>query len=253
MLTRFGFGKTLSTVLSVGCLALLGSAVLAQGPGGPGGPRGGFFGGPMMGGGGSILMVPTPILKQQLGLTSSQESQLTSIRKDMQQEMQSLRPQRPQNGQRPDMQTMRANFEKMRTAMEKYNKDAMNVLTPAQQKKAPKVIKLVEDANTVGIPAEVLPELRLSSDQMKHIESIAADAQKQMQTAFQNARQNNDFSSMRQTMMQTRTTAHSNAMTVLTNNQVNIINDYIKKHPSGMGGPGGRRGGPGGGPGGPGN
>ena len=242
MLARIHKSKTLITVLSVACLTLLGSALLAQGPGGPGGPRGGFFGGPMMRGGGSILMVPMPILKQQLGLSSSQESQLNTIHKDMQQEMQSLRPQRPQNGQRPDMQTMQAHFQKMRTMMEDYNKKALAVLTPEQQKKAPKVVKLVNDANTVGIPAEVLPQLKLSSDQVKHIESIANDSQKQMQAAFQNARQNNDFSSMRQTMMQTRSTAHSNAMTVLTDNQVNIVNNYLKNHPRGMGGPrGGQR------------
>jgi|GEM_PF-2953089 hypothetical protein len=243
MLARLHKSNTLITVLSVACLTLLGAAALAQGPGGPGGPRGGFFGGPMMRGGGSILMVPMPILKQQLGLSSSQETQLNNIRKDMQQEMQSLRPQRPQNGQRPDMQTMRANFEKMRTMMEDYNKKAMAVLTPEQQKKAPQVVKLVDDSNTVGIPAEVLPQLKLSEDQIKHIESIADDAQKQMQTAFQNARQNNDFSSIRQTMMQTRTTAHNNALTVLTTNQITILNNYLKNHPQGMRGFGGRRGG----------
>lgn len=245
MLARLHKSKTLVTVLSMACLTLLGAAALAQGPGGPGGPRGGFFGGPMMRGGGSILMVPMPILKQQLGLSSSQEDQLNTIRKNMQQEMQSLRPQRPQNGQRPDMQTMQANFQKMRTMMEDYNKKAMAVLDTKQREKAPKVVKLVDDANTVGIPAEVLPQLKLSEDQVKHIESIADDTQKQMQTAFQNARQNNDFSSMRQTMMQTRTTAHSNAMTVLTDNQINIVNNYLKNHPRGMG-PGGRGGGPGG-------
>jgi hypothetical protein len=147
--------RQLYSALAAAFLCAAGAVtVAAQGPGGRMGP------GPMPGGGmgarGGAVDDPAQFLLAQTGelnLTDAQVTRLAAIarrsaerRRALRAQMDSMRPERPSSGGRPDSAAraqQRQRFEQMRPAMERLRdqaqadrRDAIAVLTPDQQARA---------------------------------------------------------------------------------------------------------------------
>ena len=119
--------KTL-TILALACLTLGASLASAQAPG-PSGPQGRLQGEHRGGGGGGMRMMQ-PILAK-LNLTPSQKTQIDALQKQMRDQMKAeFKGQRPAPGTPPDP----ARRERMKAMREKFHKELMAILTPAQRK-----------------------------------------------------------------------------------------------------------------------
>ncbi len=217
-------------------------------PGGPGGP-----GGPGMGrGGGRIQPVTAPIeaLVFELNINAAQADKIKAIQAAYRKERDSLMPPRGNQSGPPDRDAMRAIMEKIQALDKAANAKIVAVLNPGQREALPGVMMLLDALQSVGIPAPVVAELKLTDDQKKQIVVIGKKLQEDMQKAMQDQD--------RQAMQDARKKAHDEVEALLSDDQKAIIQKFMKDHPrpqggpGGPGGPGGRPGGPGGRPGGPG-
>jgi hypothetical protein len=255
--------KTMAMVaIALGCAALSGAALAQQEegpggpppPGGPGGPPGrpgpGRPGGPMgMMGPLTVLQVPPPVLDRALQLTDDQKEKIRQIHQEFDQARRNLMPPPPEPGSPPpDPATMRTAMEKMR-ALDREASQHIEALLSSDQKKAlAKLLRSLNDFRTVGIPQEVVPQLKLTEDQMQKIDAIAQKAEKAIQQILQQAQQGGGPRAVREKIMPIQREAHEAAMALLTDSQHAQLDAFIKSHPR-PGGPGGPP--PFGGPGGP--
>lgn len=227
-------------------------------PGGPGGP--GRPGGPMgMMGPVTALQLPMPVLEKALQLTEDQKSQIDQIKQDTNKARRDLQPPQPDPGSPPpDPEEMRAAFDKIRALDQEANKKIEAVLSDDQKKTLSNLLMQLNDFRIVGLPGEIAPELKLTSDQVQKIHDIAMKTQKAMQQIFQGGPpQGGDPGAMRDKMNSLHKKAHDSALAVLTDTQRQTVEQFEKTHPrpgpgrfGGPGGPGGpgRPGGPGGPP-----
>lgn len=159
-------------------------------------------------------------------------------------------------GQRPDFQAMQARSDAAAKSIEA-------LLTPAQKKALPTLIKDVGAMRTVGIPAQLYGDLKLTADQKSKIGTLAKQTQDSMQKMFQSAGGGGrgpggppggapgagpgggggfDF----QAIQKMREDTNKKAMAILTSAQKAQVDKYLKANPPrgfGGGGGGGRRGG----------
>ena len=146
------------------------------GPDGPGGFRGPGGQGGMRGGGRlSPAHIPASALKAELKLSVDQAGRIKSIQDNLKKQRDEMMP-RPGDGNDgpPDMEEMRAKFDKMRASEQKANKDVEAILSDEQREALPKVIKSFGALREAGIPLEVYSDLKLTSDQKSKIEVIVA-------------------------------------------------------------------------------
>ena len=252
-----------------------GSLALSQppppGPGGPGGgPGGPGFGRGPRGGPRQASAVQTPLaaLAAELKLTDDQKSQIKAIQDNVKKQRQTLMPRPNPNGERPDPETMRANFDKMRAMEQKANKDIEAVLNDTQKQALPVILKQFDNLRMGGIPLEVYGDLKLTSDQKQQIGDIVKKARAAMapppdggqpgaggpppgeggQPGAGGPPRGPGGRGPGGMFQKTR----EQVMAVLTDDQKKIVQDYLEAHPRQRFGPGGP-GGPGGfgGPGGP--
>lgn len=257
-------GKRIGLLCAGLLLSVITASAIAQPPpggGGPGGRQGrgpGGFGRMGMGGGG-VVNTPISALEYGLKLTAKQKTDIVKIQTGVREQMRSLF-QPPQGGGQPggppNFEAMRQNFEKMRELNERESKKIEAMLTPAQKKALPGLLKDVQTLNQTSIPVELMGELKLTADQMKQLTAIAEEAQKQMREKMQEAQQSGNFGAMREMMQQMREETEGKAESVLTDDQRVKVAQYKKDHPQrpggfGFGGPGGPGGPRPGGPGGP--
>jgi Spy/CpxP family protein refolding chaperone len=247
-------------IAAVAALTMGLSSYAQQAPGGaPGGGGGGGFRQGRQGGRGgfgqpTLTSVPAAVLADGLKLTAVQKAKIQAIQDQARKDTQALRPAQ---GQQPDFQEMR---QKMQALNEETNKSIEGVLTPDQLKAAPAFLKSVGGYRTVGIPLEVLPDLKLTADQKTKIAAIADAAQKQLQDEMQKMRAagggqpgggggGGGFQAIQDLMKANG----DKAAAVLTSGQKAILDKYKADHPQrGFGGPGGGGGGRRGGGGAPG-
>ncbi len=147
-----------------------------------------------------------------------------------------------------------ADIKKLQDLSAKATSSIEAVLTPAQKKELPGVIKEVVALRSAGIPLDTLGDLKLTSAQKSKIVSLSDAAQKDMDAK---RKAGGDFRSM---MQDSRKKTHDSVLATLTQPQKAVVDKFEKEHPrrgfgaggGGFGGPGGggfgggRRGGPGG-------
>jgi hypothetical protein len=260
MSMRITTGK-LCTLAIVAAALTVGSAGLAQQPPGGGGAGGGGGRGGQRGGRGfgqlTLASVPAPVLADGLKLSASQVSKIQAIQDQYRKDRTALRPAQGEQVDRNEL------FQKMGALDEETTKSIQGVLNESQNKQAPAFLKAIGGYRMVGIPLEVLPDLKLTSDQKTKITAIAEGAQKQMADARAAAQAANGgnggapgagpgaggpgggFQAFQEMMK-----ANSDkAAAVLTTTQKATLAKYIADHPQrgfgGRGGGGGRRGGAG--------
>lgn len=235
---------------------LLGSVAYAQpGAGRPGRPGGGGFGGPgggmrmpgmrMMNRDVTLSQVPLPTLKAALKLNAAQEKKIDGIRTRAREGMRSLF-QMPRQGERPDPKAMEATMKKMEAAGKKSDADIKAVLTPAQRKQVPGLLKEAEALRGSGLPIGVAGGLNLTADQVGKLSAIGKKRSDASAKLFQG---NGDPRAAFEKMGKLRDAARKQAMGVLNAKQKAAVEKWEKDNPRGgfgMGGPGGRMGAPGG-------
>ncbi len=180
MSMRISTGK-LCTLAVVAAALSVGSAGLAQQPPGGGGAGGGGGRGGQRGGRGfgqvTLASVPVPVLADGLKLSASQASKIQAIQDQYRKDRTALRPAQGEQVDRNEL------FQKMGALDEETTKSIQGVLNESQNKQAPAFLKAIGGYRMVGIPLEVLPDLKLTGDQKTKITSIAEGAQKQMADA----------------------------------------------------------------------
>jgi hypothetical protein len=246
MSIRFTSGK-LFALAAVAATLSVGITAVAQQPPAPGG--GGFGGGGRRQGGGrgfgapTLANTPVAVLADGLKLSATQKAKVQAIQDQYRKDMTALRP--PQGQQPADPQEMR---QKMTGLTEETTKSIEGVLTADQNKAAPAFLKTIGGFRTVGIPLEVVPDLKLTSDQKTKIAAIADSAQKQIQDEIAKAQAagggqggGGGFQGIQEMMKANR----DKAAAVLTVTQKATLDKYVADHPQrGFGGGGGgRRGG----------
>jgi hypothetical protein len=152
---------------------------------------------------------------------------------------------------------MAANFEKVRKLDADGTAKIKALLSPAQKRMLPGVLKDIDTFNATGIPPALIGALKLTAERKQQLADIAAAGRKTLNTQMESARQSGDFGAIFRAMNANRQQAHERAMAVLDGRQRSIVTRYLAEHPqNGPGGfgrfPGRPGGGPPGGPGGPG-
>jgi hypothetical protein len=146
--------------------------------GGPGGPG---FGGPPPHGRGphgprpaSAAFVPVETLTAALKLTPAQAAKVRGVQAKLRAGM--PRPPRPDGPDGPGREfnpPPPPDFEKMRAQEQAADRDVRAVLTAAQKKALPGLLKEIDDLHAVGIPAGVYPVLRLTAGQKAQVARMA--------------------------------------------------------------------------------
>lgn len=243
--------------------ALLSTAAFAQAPGdgGPGGPPppwaqsgpGGFGGphgpgGPQRGGmrPNSLSSLQLAVLSDGLQLTNDQSTAIGAILSKAKSDKDALMV-RPADGTRPDFTAMRAAMQKIRAIDTQADSDIKASLTADQKAMVPDLMSLLGDLQSLGIPSDVVPSLKLTSGEKTDLRAIAQNLRADMKKTFDAAQASGDFSGVREAAMKLRSDAQAKAVAVLTDSQSATLAAFKKDHPRGLGGFGGF-----GGPGGPG-
>ena len=144
-----------------------------------------------------------------------------------------------QSGTPPTREAMQAAMTKMHTLDEQATQQIEELLTAPQKQALPAFLKQIDGYQMVGIPPEVLSDLKLTADQNRSILSVA-DAAKQMIKQNQDAAQNsNDFDGYQNAMRQLRRQVHEKAMAILTSDQREIVENFVESHPRPQPGDGG--------------
>jgi len=235
----------LCTLAVVAAALTVGTAGFAHaqgggGGGGGGGRRQGGFGG-RGGGAATLASIPAAVLADGLKLSASQTSKVQAIQDQYRKDRTALFSD--QGADRNEQ------MQKMGALQEDTVKSIQGVLNESQNKAAPAFVKSVGGYRMVGIPLEVLPDLKLTSDQKTKITAIAEGAQKEMADARAAAQANGGgagggggggFQAMQEMMK-----ANSDKVSaILTATQKATLAKYNADHPQrGFGGGGGRRGG----------
>src|SRR5262249_49713265 len=126
-------------------------------------------------------------------------------------------------GPPPDFEAMRAALEKMQGLERAANKKIEALLTSDQKTALPGLLKDLQLLGSVGIPGEVIGDLKLTVDEKKQISDIVKKSRNDMQAKMEEARQSGDFGSIRELMMDSQKQTHEKAMAVLTDEQREIV------------------------------
>jgi len=261
----------LSGAITLAMVATLGSAAYAQeggqGGGQGGGRQGGGQGGGRQGGGGrgfgggfggfggfgqrggqgmqpTAGMLPLTVLSKSLGLTDEQKTKIEDIQKKAQENMRASFGGFGGGGGRPDPEEMRARFEKMNEDRKKTDADIMAILTDDQKKSLETLLKDAQVFMQAQLPLELAGDLKLTADQKKQISETVDKIQKAAREKTQEARENQDFETVREIMQQAQAALREKTRAVLTAEQKSMVEKWEKDNPRGrgFGGPGGGRG-----------
>ncbi len=169
---------------------LVGTAALAQGPGGPGGGRGGQ--GMRRGGFGRMGMNPTAaslppeVLQRALKLTPAQADKINKIKEQGRSArramFQSGGPGGPggPGGGMPDPATMQKAMAKMQALSAAESKQITALLGPPQKKTLAALLLDAKDYGMVGFPADSRSALKLTAAQHQKIVALAAEVRKSL-------------------------------------------------------------------------
>src|SRR5579871_1691641 len=204
--------------------ATISTSVLAQGGGGGGqrGQRGGFGGPP------SVTNLPVAYLAFALGLNDDQVTKIKAAQDKANTDRRALF--QDSAGGPPDQEKMKAINDQAKTDIEA-------VLTEPQKGKVEGAVKDAGIYRGVGLRLEVIPDLKLTSDEKTKLAELAEAAAKEMQPIMKDmaeARQAGDRDKsreLRQKMQDAQKATHEKALAMLTDEQKATIDKYDKDHP----------------------
>lgn len=155
---------------------------IAQGPG-MGGPRMGGPRRPM-----TLAGAPIEALQKGLALKPDQAKKIGGIidklRSERRAMFEGMRGGPGMGGPGGPGGGMQAMMQKMQTGEKKATDQINAILTPAQRAKTPALIKQLDAARSIGIPAQVVPDLKLSPAQITKMEALAKTQRDQMMKMF---------------------------------------------------------------------
>lgn len=241
------FGKIGLTCATLFLLSAVSLSAFAQDNGAGAAPAGGGRQGRGQGrgqggfqrGGASLATVPVATMDSYLKLTGDQKTKITAIQTQYKADTKDLVFQ---PGGQQDPQAMQEMFQKRQAATTKADTDIKAVLTADQTKMLPDMNKELGALRQLGIPAEVLGDLKLTADQKTKLTTIATDSQKDMAAKRQEAQANGGRID-RQAMQDMQKATTDKAMAVLDLTQKNKLEAYLKEHPQPRGFGGGAGGG----------
>jgi hypothetical protein len=247
VILKMKFGKIGLACATLFLLSAVSLTALAQGAGqatpgqpGQGGGRqgqGGF-------GRGGMVILPISYLNTSLKLTADQKDKITAIQTQYKEDAKAFTPPPADPNTPVDPQVRRDMGQKRGAAVAKADADITALLTDDQKKMMADMNKELGALRSVGIPIEVLADLKLSETQRTQIVTISDDSQKEMRAKRQEA-QANGGQFDRQAMQDMRKATTEKAMNVLNLSQKNKLEAYLKDHPQPQGGGrGGRQGAP---------
>jgi Spy/CpxP family protein refolding chaperone len=240
------FGKIGLTCATLFLLSAVSLAAFAQDNGQAAAPAAGARQGRGQGGyqrGGTLATLPVSLMDSYLKLTSDQKSKITAIQTQYKADVKALMPAPADAGAPADPQARRDMMQKSREVSTKADADIKAVLTPEQTPMLDTMNKDLQTYNAVGIPAEILGEVKLTADQKAKITTIADDSRKEMQSKMQELQNGGDRQAMMQAMQGMQKATHDKAMEALDLSQKNKVELYLKDHPQPQGGRGGFGGG----------
>jgi hypothetical protein len=215
----------------------------------------------------TLSATPAATLKTVFKLTDAQNQKVQAIQEKLGQDVRGLFP-RMERGQRPDQKALEAAMPKIEARMKQADAEISAVLTPAQRKQVPAMLKEMHALRGAGLPMSLAGTLKLTPSQLTKLEGIGKSRSDKLRKAFAGMGPGSNPGAAMQQMGQIRDEARKSAMGVLNAQQKAAVEKWEKEHPrmqfggfGGPGGPGGRMGGPGGpggrmgapgGPGGPG-
>lgn len=231
------------SLLLLGTLCV--SSTMAQPPGGPPDgppPGGGFPGGPPGRRPGpppigpprhaTVVDVPVAVLDAGLQLSADQKTKISQIQRELRKQRRDLMPKPDeQTGAPPTQQAMQAAMRKQKTLNDQVTQQITTILTTAQQQALPAFLKELDAYHMLGIPPDVLGELKLTADQKKSLLAIADAAKQAIKQNQDAALQNSNYGSYQKTMQDLRRKTHDQAMTVLTADQQTVVEDFVQAHP----------------------
>ena len=185
------------------------------------GSRQGMRGGGMRGM--SVARIPVGLLKASLKLTDDQVTKIKAIQTRYDADTKALRPQ-------PGAPRDPAAREQMRSLSQNAQSDIEGVLTPDQKAKLPALLQHVQVMRMIGLPAQALPDLKLTEDQRTKIHGLIKSAADQLKGVPQDQRREK----MRTIIPPLRTQLTA----ILTPDQQKIVAKYVQRR----GGPGGQAG-----------
>jgi hypothetical protein len=242
---KFGkIGLTCATLFLLSAVSLTAFAQdngQAAAPGGQGGGR--RQGGGQRGGGGALVTLPISVLDSYLKLTADQKTKITAIQTQYKTDAKAFTPAPPDPAVQVDPQARRDMNQKRQEATTKADTDLKAVLTEDQTKMLVDMNRELQGYRSVGIPPEVLDELKLTSDQKTKITTISADSQKETRAKMQEAQNGGDRQALMQAVQEMNKASREKALAVLDLSQKNKLEAYVKAHPQGRGGFGGAGGG----------
>ena len=238
VILKMKFGKiglacaTLFLLSAVSLTAFAQGAGQAAAPGQPGGRQGGRQG---FGRGGGMVTLPMSYLRSSLKLTADQKEKITAIQTQYKEDAKAFTPAPADPNTPVDPQVRRDMAQKRGAAVTKADADITALLTDDQKTLMADMNKELGALRSVGIPIEVLADLKLSATQRTQIVTLSDDARKEMMAKRQEA-QANGGQIDRQAMQDMQKATREKAMNVLDLSQKNKLEAYLKDHPQPQGG-----------------
>ena len=111
-------------------------------------------------------------MDKKLKLTDDQKTKIGAVQTQYTTDSKALQPA-PGTPPDPDAR------QKMTDLSAKATRDIEDILTPEQKPKVVELLRTLTGYNTLGLPPAVLPDLKLTDDQMKKLDDLATDTQGQ--------------------------------------------------------------------------
>jgi len=232
--------KTTSSARTLAAIALTLSASvgpvcaqLAPAPGAfPGGPPTGAPAGGTLTLKPTVLDVPVEALEYALKLNREQKQKIAAIQAQFQEQRMSLLPRPdPQAGRPPDFSQFQAAQERIRTLERQAERRIQEVLTAQQRSALPETLEEIELLHGVGLPAELLGDLKLTAEQKAALARVGQQSQQAMRRAMEAGARRRDFNAGVAAAERARAEMRQKVLAVLTAPQRRMVEEYQRAHP----------------------
>ena len=184
----------------------------------------------------ALINAPIEALTFGLKLSNVQQAKIAGIQASVHAKVSGFLPQ---PGGQMDFTKLQEGFEKIRRIDDEETKRIEGLLTAAQKKVLPAVLKEIRMLESAGIPPALMGKLSLTTTQKREISRVTNRSQKEMQERLKEVQQDGDFEAMRGVMQKAQEQQQAASMKVLTPAQNKTVASYLKSHPQPQGGFGG--------------
>lgn len=163
----------------------------------------------------NVAQVPVALLDSLCKLTPEQKEKITAIQTKLETDLRALRPQR---GAAPDPSAAQKRRDLNRQALS----DVQALLTPAQLELLKPAIVELGALRSVGVPLEVIADLKLTDEQKKKIGEIVKETREKIQAMAPEER--------RAKQRELMTAARTKAQELLTTEQKTVIEKHLQRN-----------------------